>query len=246
MFIDEAHVAAKLDHPNVVVITGSSGGRPTAIYFIAMEYLRGQTLRNLQTRLTDLGKIVAPQFWARIMDYALDGLHYAHELRTDDGQFVGLVHRDFTPQNIMVTYSGTVKLIDFGVAHVEQPTNHETRVGSIKGKISYLAPEQCMGSAVDRRTDVFAAGIVLWEMLSGKKLFTGPSDPAIIMAIIQGEIPPPGMPGRPVGPKLEGIVRKALERDVANRYQTAAAMREELREYLRETGERGHLGYRRR
>jgi eukaryotic-like serine/threonine-protein kinase len=231
MFIDEAHVAAKLDHPNVVVV--SDLGEIDDSYFMAMEYLRGQTMRTLQQKLNDAGKMLPPKFWARVLEYALDGLHYAHELRGDDGQLMGLVHRDFTPSNIMITYSGTVKVIDFGVAHVEAPTRHETRVGTIKGKIAYLAPEQCMAQPVDRRADVFAAGIVLWELLSRRKLFDGPSDTANIVAIMTEPIPRPGWGGQPVDPELERIVMKALQREPAHRFQTAAEMREALREYLR-------------
>jgi serine/threonine-protein kinase len=234
MFIDEAHVAAKLDHPNVVVITDL--GEIDDSYFMAMEYLRGQTLRTLQQKLNDAGKMLPPKFWARVLEYALDGLHYAHELRGDDGQPMGLVHRDFTPSNIMITYSGTVKVIDFGVAHVEAPTRHETRVGTIKGKIAYLAPEQCMAQPVDRRADVFAAGIVLWELLSRRKLFDGPSDTANIVAIMTEPIPRPGWGGQPVDPELERICMKALQREQAHRFQTAAEMREALREYLRRDG----------
>jgi eukaryotic-like serine/threonine-protein kinase len=237
MFIDEAHVAAKLDHPNVVVI--SDLGEIDDSYFMAMEYLRGQTLRHLQKRITDLGKMLPPSFWVRIMEYALDGLHYAHELRSDDGSLMGLVHRDFTPSNIMITYTGTVKVIDFGVAHVEAPTRHETKVGTIKGKIAYMSPEQCRGTTVvDRRTDVFAAGIVLWELLSRRQLFNGPSDTAILVEILQGEIPPPGWQGQPVDYELSNIVMKALQRDVNTRFQTAAEMRDALRDYLRRRGEK--------
>jgi serine/threonine-protein kinase len=237
MFIDEAHVAAKLDHPNVVVVTDL--GEVDDSYFMAMEYQRGQTLRHLQKRITDLGKMLPPSFWVRIMEYALDGLHYAHELRSDDGSLMGLVHRDFTPSNIMITYTGTVKVIDFGVAHVEAPTRHETKVGTIKGKIAYMSPEQCRGTTVvDRRTDVFAAGIVLWELLSRRQLFNGPSDTAILVEILQGEIPAPGWQGQPVDYELSNIVMKALQRDVNTRFQTAAEMRDALRDYLRRRAEK--------
>jgi eukaryotic-like serine/threonine-protein kinase len=231
MFLDEAHVAAKLDHPHIVAI--SDLGEAEGTYFIAMEYLRGQTLRQLHTRLLERSKMLPAQLWVHLLDQSLDGLHYAHELRNDAGQLVGLVHRDFTPSNIMITYTGNVKLIDFGVAHVTEPTNHQTMVGAIKGKIAYLSPEQCLGKPVDRRTDIFAAGAVLWEMLSGRQLFTGPTDPAIIVSVIQGEIPSPGMPGFPVDPELEAIIRKCLDRDLGRRYQTVAELREDLRRFLR-------------
>jgi eukaryotic-like serine/threonine-protein kinase len=232
MFIDEAHVAAKLDHPNVVVI--SDLGEVEDSYFMAMEYLRGQTLRTVQKKLEDGNKMLPPQFWARLMEFALDGLHYAHELRGDDGKVMGLVHRDFTPSNIMVTYTGTVKVIDFGVAHVEAPTRHETKIGTIKGKIAYMSPEQCRGTTVvDRRTDVFAAGIVLWELLSRRRLFDGPTDTAILVDILQGDIPLPGWPGQPIDQELTAIVMRSLERDLNRRYQSAAEMRDALRDYLR-------------
>ncbi len=232
MFIDEAHVAARLDHPNVVVI--SDLGEVDDSYFMAMEYLRGQTLRALEKKLIERGKSVPPHFWARVMEYALDGLHYAHELRGDNGALMGLVHRDFTPSNIMITYTGTVKVIDFGVAHVEAPTRHETKIGTIKGKIAYMSPEQCRATApVDRQTDVFAAGIVLWELLSHRQLFDGPTDTAIIVEILLGQIPPPGGPSEPIDLGLQDIVMKALQRDQAKRYMSAADMRDDLREYLR-------------
>ena len=231
MFLDEAHVAAKLDHPHLVLIHDL--GEADGTYFIAMEYLKGQSLRQLHTRLIELNKVVPPHFWVQLLDYALDGLHFAHELRNDAGELVGLVHRDFTPSNIMITYNGVVKLIDFGVAHVTEPSNHETQVGAIKGKVAYLSPEQCLGKRVDRRTDIFAAGAVLWEMLSGRQLFTGPSDPSIIVSIVQGEIPPAGPEGQPVEPFLQDILNKALSRDLNARYQTVAEMREDIRQYLR-------------
>ncbi|HZS38477.1 MAG TPA: serine/threonine-protein kinase, partial [Polyangia bacterium] len=231
MFIDEAHLAAKLDHPNVVVITDL--GEVDDSYFMAMEYLRGQTLRSLQTKIVDQGKMLPPAFWCRIMEYALDGLHYAHELRGDDGKLLNLVHRDFTPSNIMITYKGTVKVIDFGVAHVEEPKLHETKIGSIKGKVSYLSPEQCLGKPLDRRSDVFAAGIVLWELLSRRRLFDAPAETAIIVAVMHEPIPAPGWPGQELDAELIEIVMKALDRDVNRRYQSAAEMREALRDYLR-------------
>lgn len=233
MFIDEAHIAAKLDHPNVVVV--SDLGELDDSYFMAMEYLRGQTLRSLEKRVQQYGQLLLPQIWARVMEYALDGLHYAHELTNDDGTLMGLVHRDFTPSNIMITYSGTVKVIDFGVARVaEGPSRHETKIGTLKGKIAYMSPEQCRGTtAVDRRTDVFAAGIVLWELLSGRQLFDGPSDTAILVEIIQGNIPTPTWGGKPVDKELNDIIMRALEREPENRYQTAAEMRDALRDYLR-------------
>jgi serine/threonine-protein kinase len=152
---------------------------------------------------------------------------------------MNLVHRDFTPSNIMITYAGTVKVIDFGVARVQDNSQrHETRIGSIKGKISYLSPEQCMATPIDRRSDVFAAGIVLWELLSRRRLFDGPSDAAIIVSIMKDDIPLPGWQGQPVDWDLQDIIMKALQRDPNHRYQTAAAMRADLREYLRNKQEK--------
>lgn len=229
MFIDEAHLAARLNHPNVVQTyeIGETDGRP----LIAMEYLEGQSL----ARLRKAAKLIDARRAARIMSDALAGLHYAHELRDYDGVPLSIVHRDLSPQNIFVTYEGTVKILDFGVARAALPSRSRTKVGVLKGKFSYMAPEQTSGEAIDQRTDVFTAGIVLWELVAGRRMFGGTAVQKL-KALIHDPIPRLGSVREGIDPELERIVHKALEKDSALRYQSAEAMREELERFLAQSG----------
>jgi serine/threonine protein kinase len=178
MFLDEARLAARLNHPNIVQTyeVGEVAGR----YFIAMEYLEGQSLKTVERRVraTNPQYGLAPLLQLRILSEVAKGLHHAHELRGFDGEALGVVHRDISPHNVFLTYDGQVKLLDFGIAKAANAM-HLTKVGVIKGKAEYIAPEQIRGEQVDRRADVFALGVMLWEALIGKRFAGGPEQAEI-------------------------------------------------------------------
>jgi serine/threonine-protein kinase len=188
MFLDEARLAARLNHPNVVQTNevGQDGLR----HFICMEYLEGQPLTAVTRRLVRQKPVLSLGMQLRIAVDALAGLHYAHELADFDGTPLGVVHRDVSPHNIFVTYTGQVKVVDFGIAKAMSSAS-ATRPGVLKGKVAYMSPEQARGDAVDRRADIFAMGVILWEMATGKRLFHGLPEIQIVQAVLQADIPRP-------------------------------------------------------
>ncbi|WP_437994788.1 bifunctional serine/threonine-protein kinase/ABC transporter substrate-binding protein [Sorangium sp. So ce185] len=238
MFLDEAKLSARLNHPNIVQTY--EVGVDEAGYFTVMEYLEGQPL-NAIMRAVAQGEPGADGFargvWVRIVADVLGGLHYAHELCDYDGTPLGIVHRDVSPHNIFVTYDGAVKLLDFGIAKASINTDL-TETGKLKGKTSYMAPEQAADSAgIDRRADVFVAGIVLWELLTRERLFGGDAVSALWKLAAVDEIQRPSLVHPDIPPALDAIVARALERDPAKRYATAQEMRAALEDYLRGSGE---------
>jgi len=228
MFQDEARLAARLNHPNVVQTyeVGEFEGRS----FIAMEYLEGQPLSRVTERMQQRG-VVPTAFALRTMIGTLDGLHYAHELRDYDGEPLCIVHRDATPQNVFLTYQGQIKLVDFGVAKSIGATS-DTTVGTVKGKVSYMAPEQARGDDVDRRTDVFAMGIVLWELLSGRRLWEGLTDVAVIARLMQGDVPDLARENPELPETLTRLCMSALHPDPSQRPQTALELQLGLEKQL--------------
>jgi len=237
MFLDEARLAARLNHPNVVQTNevGEDGRR----YFIAMEYLEGQPLNRVVQRLGKDGRLTLAMH-VRILIDALAGLHYAHELADFDGTQLQVVHRDATPHNIFVTYAGQVKVVDFGIAKA-LGSSAETRAGVLKGKVAYMAPEQALGEKVDRRADVFAVGMMLWEALAGRRPFKGQNDIVILQKLVNGEIPSPGTVREDVPELLEAICMKALAHQREERYATAEEMQRALENALEKLGERPQL-----
>ncbi|MEO7097012.1 MAG: serine/threonine-protein kinase, partial [Polyangiales bacterium] len=227
MFLHEARLAARLNHPNVVQ-TYEVGEDGTGI-FIAMEYLEGQPLSRIRREIAKRGTAVSHAIHVRIASEVLGGLHYAHEVADYDGTPLRIVHRDVSPQNVFVTYDGQVKLVDFGIAKTH---DSGTQAGIFKGKFAYTAPEQLRGEAIDRRADVFTAGIVLWEMLTGEKLLGADNPAQTLSRLLNEPIPTVASHVPEVDPRLDAIVMKALERNPANRYQTAQAMRDALEEFL--------------
>ena len=233
MFLDEARLAARLNHPNV--IHTYEFGEERGTYFIAMEYLDGQSLSAVLHALPGSGKTAPPALWAKIVADALAGLHHAHELRDYDGTPLKVVHRDVSPQNIVITHAGQVKLVDFGIAKAKLNLT-ETESQIIKGKIAYMAPEQAEGEELDRRADIFAMGIVLWECLAQKRLITGDAQSA--MSQLTGmEFPAPSSINKDVPPELDAITLRALQRSPDKRFQTALEMRDALEKFLRSKGE---------
>ena len=238
MFLDEARLDARLNHPNL--IHTYEFGEERGTYFIAMEFVEGQPLHEILhvLRMSSTRRAVSPSVWARIIADALAGLHYAHELRDYDGTPLHVVHRDVSPQNIVVTYDGGVKLVDFGIAKATVNAS-KTESHIIKGKLAYMAPEQAdppEGTSLDRRADIFAMGIVLWECLAQQRLATGDAR-AVVSKIVDLEFRPPSALNPDVPPELDEIAKRALERSPADRYQTAQAMREALERFLHTQGD---------
>jgi phosphate binding protein len=229
MFLDEARLAARLNHPNVVHTY--EVGETDGAYFIAMEYLEGQPLQNLDKASKAKGLPLPAEVATRIIADALAGLHYAHELRDYDGSPLGIVHRDVSPHNLFVTYDGQVKLVDFGIAKASSSSN-ETQAGVLKGKAAYMAPEQAKGARVDRRSDIFAMGIVLWELCVGQRLMLRESSIATIHRLLSEPIPRPSdvVPGFPL--ELDAIIMCALQHHPDDRYATASDMRGALSNWL--------------
>ena len=218
MFRDEADLASKLVHKNVcnVLSFGQFGGT----WFIAMEYLHGVPLSRMMTKLSKAGKMLDYRVVAGIICQALEGLHSAHEARDGGGALLGVVHRDVSPPNIMVTSDGTVKILDFGIAKA-RGANSRTRTGTVKGKNAYMSPEQILGKPLDRRSDIFALGVVMYEMLAIKRLFHRDSDFLTFKAITEEPIPDirdrrPDLP-----PGMRAALVQAMARDPAGRFDTA-------------------------
>jgi serine/threonine protein kinase len=219
MFLDEARIAARIQHPNVAIPLDVVLLDDTGEIFLIMEYVHGDTLSRL-LRAAPTEDEVPPAVVATIVSGALHGLHAAHEARDERGAPLHVVHRDISPQNIMVGVDGAPRILDFGIAKAIS-RSQSTREGQFKGKLSYMAPEQMGPGPIDRRADIFAAGVVLWEALTRRRLFAGDDPGAIVSAILQAPIPPPSRLNKAVSPALDRVVEKALSRDLLGRYQTA-------------------------
>ncbi len=231
MFLDEARLAATLHHPNVVQVfdIGSDNG----YYYFAMEYVQGEDVRALLSRAQKAKKPIPLGCAVAIVLDVCRGLHYAHQRRDAMGRPLGIVHRDVTPSNVIVTRDGSSKLLDFGVAKAASHTT-ETVVGSLKGKISYMSPEQCRGEPLDRRSDVFALGILLFELTTGSKLYKGDSDMATLHKISTQDAPSPKTRRADYPEGLERIVMRALARGLDRRYPTAMELQRDLETFARE------------
>jgi serine/threonine protein kinase len=229
MFLDEARLAARLNHPNIVHTY--EVGEQNGVYFIAMEYLEGQSLNKVLKEALRRKESLEPEVCARVVADALAGLGHAHELRDYDGRPLSIIHRDVSPHNIFVTYEGHTKLVDFGIAKAALSST-ETEVGVLKGKVAYMSPEQAMGGRIDCRSDLFAMGIVLWELLSRQRLMTGDNAANTLHKLMNEPIPRLASVMPEVDPHLEAIVTRALEKDPAARFQSAAEMREALESWL--------------
>lgn len=229
MFLDEARLAARLNHPNCVQIYDL--GRVHGVYFISMEYIFGDTLWNLLTTVTKLRTPLPSAHVAAIIANACDGLHHAHELKDGDGRMYNLVHRDVSPQNIMITYEGQTKVVDFGIAKAETG-RAPTIAGIVKGKFSYMSPEQITGGSVDRRSDIYSLGIVFFECLASRRLYRGESPEDIARLILEHRAPRLRDVVPDVPPELDEICAKALARHPSKRFQTAVEMGDALRDYL--------------
>ncbi len=232
MLLHEARIAATLSHPNIVQIFDV--GQAEGLYFIAMEHVHGEDIRSIVRGMKVKN---VPEF---PLEHALAiaigmcaGLMYAHDKRDLDGTQLGIVHRDISPQNVVITFSGDVKIVDFGIAKSDNKTQTETKSGKLKGKVPYMSPEQARGEVIDARSDIFATGVMLFELTTGKRLFKGSSEFETLKLICEREYPRPSQvrPGYP--PELERIVMKSLAKDVAERYQNAREMQADLEAFVR-------------
>ncbi|HWL84650.1 MAG TPA: serine/threonine-protein kinase [Polyangiaceae bacterium] len=223
-FVDEARVAAYIHHPNVVptldVITHGSE------LFLVLEYVTGDSLAGLVSASIRAGANIPVSICLFIATGVLNGLHAAHEAKDEKGNPIHIVHRDVSPQNILVGVDGIARVLDFGIAKAANRLS-ETTYGVLKGKIPYMAPEQLTGAA-NRKTDIYSAGVVLWEMLSGRGLFRKESELLLMNAILWEEILPPSAFNPSVPPEVDRIIMKALSRDASERYETAHAMAEDV------------------
>ena len=231
MFTDEAKIAVQLTHANIAQILDL--GQDQGTFFIAMEFVPGKDLRTLFERARRTAqKTLEPQQVAFIIGEMCKGLHYAHQKKDNKTERpLGIIHRDVSPQNVLVSYEGGVKVIDFGVAKAQNKIG-KTQAGILKGKFGYMSPEQVQGLPMDHRSDIFSAGIVLHELLTGKRLFIGESDFHTLEKIRKAEAEPPSKSNPNVPSQLDAIVMKALARDVNERYQTANQLAEDLQRFL--------------
>ena len=224
MFLDEGRIAAAIHHPHVVPIL--EVGTSDAGYYLVMEYIEGDTLAGLIVRSLQRGKPMPPNVAARIVLDSLAGLHAAHQL-TDGDQYLGLVHRDCTPQNILVGIDGSARVTDFGVARAASRLAY-TQPQQVKGKVAYLSPEQAHATELDRRSDVFTMGIVLWEALAGRPLFQGETEAVTLSRLLAGKVPPLQSFAPEIPASLDEVCRRALAQDRNRRFRTAAEMAEAL------------------
>jgi serine/threonine-protein kinase len=221
MFLDEGHLAARIRHPNVVstIDVASLEGE----LLLVMEYVRGESLSRLLGRLRARGEAIPPAILSSIILGVLYGLEAAHEAKTEQGAPLGIVHRDISPQNVMVGADGLARVADFGVAKAAS-RSHSTRDGKIKGKLAYMAPEQLLRQGVDRRADLYAVGVILWEALAGRRLFAADDAMGIMHAIVNDPIPRLSSVVPETSPDMDRIIAKALSRAPADRFTSALEM----------------------
>jgi eukaryotic-like serine/threonine-protein kinase len=228
MFVDEARIAASLHHGNIVAIQDL--GFIDGNLCLVMELIEGKPLNEVLARLAKQGRLLSLRHALFIALEMCKGLHAAHERRVN-GALAPIIHRDVSPHNVLISFSGEVKISDFGVAKATERVSH-TDANTVKGKISYMAPEVLSGESLDTRADLFAIGIVLHEMLVAKRLFEGPSFPDIIRQVTQGQIKPPSSVRRKLPPQIDAIVMKALARNPSERYQRVADLARDISQLL--------------
>jgi serine/threonine protein kinase len=232
MFLDEARVAANLHHQHIVQVhdVGEAGGE----YFIAMEYIHGEDVRMLLSTASKARAHVPLGYAIMIVSAAAAGLHYAHERRGPDKRSLGIVHRDISPSNILVGYDGSIKVVDFGIAKATM--RPETRSGTLKGKASYMSPEQCKSDDIDRRSDVYSLGVVLYELATTTRLFRGENDYLVMDQIVNGRLSLPRVRRPDLPNELSAIIMRAIATDPERRYFTADELRVALDHFAAKAG----------
>ena len=232
MFLDEAGLVSRLQHPYLCSVY--EFGEVDGTYYLAMEYLRGETLSRMVRRLQSMPEEAAhpelPYVWARVLADLCDGLHAAHQTVADDGGRLELIHRDISPQNLFVCDDGTVRVLDFGVARA-RGRRVQTSTGEVKGKLAYLAPEQIRRQPLDHRVDIWALGVVAWEVFTRRRLFRRDSEVDTMMAVAQDDIPLPSRVNRRLPVELDAVVMRALEREPDDRYGSARELGRALRAF---------------
>jgi len=237
MFVDEAHIAARINHPYVCRVF-DFGKAADGSYYIAMEYLRGEPLSRVFKTLTPerIADTRHPTIIARIIANLAEGLHAAHTLKDTRGECLDVVHRDITPQNLFVLCDGTVRVTDFGIARA-RVRSHHTEGGRIKGKLSYMSPEQLNQQPVDCRSDLWSLGVVTWELLTGRRLFRAGSEGETVLSVLSRPIPPPSRFAGGIPRQLDAIVLRALSRDPELRYSSARELARALETFLASAGD---------
>ncbi len=228
-FIDEAKLAALLHHQNIVQIYDF--GSMEGAYFIAMEYLFGKDLRHVFSQAQERKKPISNELALYIISRICSGLDYAHNLKDYQGKSLNIIHRDISPQNILVTYEGEVKIVDFGIAKAASQSTI-TQFGMIKGKISYMSPEQASGQPIDHRSDIFSTGILLYEMVTHKRMFTGADTLQILAKVSKADFEPPEIACSGLHPKIYEIINKSLTKDRDQRYQSCGDMLADIEECM--------------
>jgi serine/threonine-protein kinase len=235
MFLDEARLGAQLDHSNIVqtLELGQHNGR----YYMVMEHLAGMSLAQLARKTHERVPtgVIPVEIVLGLASQACSGLHYAHQRTGTDGKQLNVVHRDVSPQNLVVTFEGVLKIVDFGIAKADQRQTH-TRSGTIKGKFAYMSPEQCLAEPIDKRTDVFALGTVVHELLTARRLFKRTNTYETYQAILKGNVPPPSRYNRDVDADLDKVVLKALAYQKEERYANSEALGEAMLGWLHKRG----------
>src|SRR5450432_3580966 len=234
MFIDEAKIAVQLQHANIAQIFDL--GKVDESFFIALEYVHGRDLRSIFDRMRSRGEAVPIAMACYMVMQVCEGLDYAHNKRDGQGRELHLVHRDISPQNVLVGFEGEIKLIDFGIAKAAGKAS-KTQAGILKGKFGYMSPEQVRGLPIDRRSDIFSVGIVLYELLTNERLFVGESDFSTLEKVRNVEIMPPSSYNKKIPSELERIVLKVLAKDPEDRYQNAIDLHDDLQAFLHKIGE---------
>jgi serine/threonine-protein kinase len=231
MFVDEAKLCGLLSHPNLVQIF--EFGAIEDSFFIAMEHVNGQTMSAVRARLHELGQVAPVAATLDIVRQVCLGLNYAHSLQSSTGQPLGIIHRDISPSNLIVSFHGAVKILDFGIARVtEELRETHTQAGTMKGKVSYMSPEQIRMEPIDSRSDIFAVGVVLHEFLTGRRLFKATNEYNGARMVLEAPVPLPSTLNPQVSPDVDRVVMRALQRDREARYLTAGEMAEDLEKLL--------------
>jgi len=233
MFLNEARVAARLQHSNVVQIfdVGVVDGR----YYMAMEYLHGRDLGQLMVLTRKAGQRLPLETALHVIVSACAGLHFAHEQRSPEGALLNLVHRDVSPRNVFVGFDGHVKVLDFGIVKTLD-SSHKTRTGVLKGTVGYMSPEQVRGQPVDRRSDVFGLSILLWELVTGERLYRTADEYSAMRKVVEEDAPPPSSCFADCPAELDAILKQGLARDPAGRFESAAQLQQALEAFARGRG----------
>ena len=229
MFLNEAKLAAQLNHSNIGQIYDL--GRIGSSFFIAMEYVRGRDMRAV-VRKAERRNIPFPlEYSLLVAREILEGLYYAHRKKDDNGNPLNVVHRDVTPENVILSFDGEVKLLDFGIAKAENMTS-DTRAGEIKGKLGYMSPEQIKGKNLDQRSDIFSFGVVLYEWVTGHRLFGQGEDAEVLRNVVEGKIYPPSYFKDDLPEPVEALIMKSLRRNRQERYQSAWEMQFDINQFM--------------